>query len=404
MRPDLANLISKEEALSRLFSKWPPQPETEVVPLAECVGRVLAEDQFARYNLPLVRASTMDGVAVESQRFRNGVPDTSGWRMGVDFIRADTGDDFDDKYDAVIAIENVTLLENGGISILPQLNVFPGLNVKPCGTDLKEGALLAKAGTRLTVMDMTAIAMGGGAEVPVLRKPRVGFLPTGSELVPPGSPLSRGQNFDTNSLLVGELLRQMGAEPILHPIVRDDKAALTAAVEELLPRCDILLINAGTSKGGEDYCAGLLAEKGEVLFHGVAAVPGRPMSMAILEGKAAVNLSGPTFAAFYSMDWAVRAIVCRWLNQPIPQRVKVTATLTEKLQVPSFFSVMGAVRLERSPEGGYLATPLALRGPKSAGTAAALTANGVYISQLGEKTHEAGETIEVELLRGLEEI
>ncbi len=401
MRPDFADLISKEKALELLFSKWTPKAETEMVPLAQCVGRVLAEDQLAQYNLPMVRASTMDGVAVQSQRFQDGVPDTSGWRMGVDFVRADTGDDFDDRYDAVIAIENVTLLENGGISLLPKINVYPGLNVKPCGTDLKKGAVLAKAGTLLTVMDMTAIAMGGLWEVPVLRKPRVGFLPTGSELVPVGSPLKRGQNFDTNSLLVEELLRQMGAEPVMHPIVKDDKAALTAAVEELLPQCDILLINAGTSKGGEDYCAGLLAEKGEVLFHGVAAVPGRPMSMAIMEGKAAVNLSGPTFAAFYSMDWAVRAMLCRWLGQPIARRVRVTATLTEKLQTPPFFSSMASVRLERQEDGSYLATPLALRGPKSAGTAAVLTADGVYVSQVGEKSHEAGERIEVELLREL---
>ncbi len=401
MRPDFANLISKEKALELLFSQWTPEAETETVPLADCVGRVLAEDQFARYDLPVVRASTMDGVAVQSRRFRDGVPDTGGWRMGADFVRADTGDDFDDAYDAVIAIENVTLLENGGIEILPRINVYPGLNVKPCGADLKAGALLVKAGTLLTAMDMTALAMGGGAEVPVLRKPRVGFIPTGSELVPAGSPLRRGQNFDANSLLMGELLRQMGAEPILHPIVRDDRAALTAAVEELLPRCDILLLNAGTSKGGEDYCAGLLAEKGRVLFHGVAAVPGRPMSMAILEGKAAVNLSGPTFAAFYSMDWAVRAMVCRWLGQPVPRRARVTVTLKEKLQTPPFFSAMTSLRLERQGDGGYLATPLALRGPGSAGTAAALTADAVYVSRVGEKSHEAGETLEVELLREL---
>lgn len=398
MRPDLENLIPKEEALARLFDRWTPKKETEVIPLAEAAGRVLAADQFAGYDLPVVRASTMDGIAVKSERFANGVPDTSNWKLGVDYVRADTGDDFDDAFDAVIAIENVTMLEDGGIRLPEKINASQGFNVKPKGTDVRHGALLCKKGTVLTGLDMAAIGMGGAAVVPVVKKPRVAFLPTGSELVPVGAPLGRGQNFDTNSLLVPQMLRDMGAEPIVHAIVPDDPKRIAAAFDELLPAADIVLVNAGTSKGQEDYCARLLAERGEVLFHGVAAVPGRPISMAIVEGKPVVNLSGPTFAAFYSMDWAVRAMVCRALGIPVPKRQTVQAVLSQPLQLPSFFSVMSSVRLEQAEDGTYQATPLPLRGPKSVGTAAALTADAVYVSRLGEKAHAAGETIEVELL------
>ena len=113
------------------------------------------------------------------------------------------------------------------------------------------------------------------------------------------------------------------------------------------PDSDIVLVNAGTSKGGEDYSCHLLEEAGQVLFHEVAAVPGRPMSMALVQGKPVVNLSGPSFAAFYSMDWAVRAIVCRCLGVPVPVRETVEATLTETLQAPPFFALMAAFRVER---------------------------------------------------------
>lgn len=399
MRPDLENLISKEEALARLFDRWAPKQEAEVIPLAEAAGRVLATDQFAGYDLPVIRASTMDGIAVRSERFADGTPDTSHWKQGVDYVRADTGDDFDDAFDAVIAIENVKLLENGGIRLPEKINASKGFNVKPQGTDVRKGALLCGKGTVLTALDIAAIGMGGSAVVPVIRKPRVAFLPTGSELVPVGAPLQRGQNFDTNSLLVPQMLRDMGADPIAHAIVPDDPKRIASAFEELLPAADIVLVNAGTSKGQEDYCAKLLAERGEVLFHGVSAVPGRPMSMAIVEGKPVVNLSGPAFAAFYSMDWAVRAMVCRALGVSVPRRHAVQAILTQPLQIPPFFSVMSSVRLEQAEDGTYYATPLVLRGPNSAGTAAALTADAVYASKLGEKTHAAGETIEVELLR-----
>lgn len=401
MRPEFESLKQKDEALALLFARWTPAPGTERVPPAECAGRVLAEDVTAQYDLPVVRASQMDGVAVKSERFAEGRPDTSGWKLGVDYVRADTGDDFDDAYDAVIAIENVTLSPDGGIAIDPNAKVAPGFNVKPRGTEVRQGAVAAKAGTLLTVTDLAAVCMTGASEVTVLKKPRVAFLPTGSELVPVGSPLERGQNFDTNSPMLFAMLREMGAEPVLHPIVRDDKAAISAAIDTLLPQCDILLIGAGTSKGGEDYCAGLLAEKGEVLFHGVAAVPGRPMSMAILEGKPVVNLSGPAFAAFYSADWAVRALVCRWLGQSVPRRKRVTAKLAGRLMMPPFFSAMMAFRLERDAEGAYLATPLSHRGPRPAGSAAILAADAVYVSTPGEKAHEAGETLELELLRDL---
>ena len=397
MHPDFSGLVKKDDALARMFEKWTPVPTVETVPLIESSGRVLAEDQFAQYNLPVVRASTMDGIAVKSACFADGIPNTGSWTLGIDYVRADTGDDFDDAYDAVIAIEDVTFPEAGGIALSDGLQVKAGMNVKPCGKDVKQGSLLARKGCVLRPQDTAAIAMGGQASVPVLRKPRVAFLPTGSELIEVGKPLSRGQNFDTNSVMVAQMLREMGAEPILYPICPDKPESIRSAIADLLPQADIVLVNAGTSKGGEDYCARILKEYGEVLFHGVAAVPGRPMSMALIDGKPVVNLSGPSFAAFYSVDWAIRALVCRYLNVPVPVREQVTASLTQRFQTPPFFSMMSAFHVERRADGGYDASPVPLRGPKAAGSAAALTANAVYISALGEKAHEAGELIALEL-------
>ena len=401
MKADLTHLTPKNSAQAMLFAQWMPQPETERVPVWDCVGRVLAEDVIARYDLPVVRASTMDGVAVDSRRFADGVPDASAWKLGTDYVRADTGDDFADAFDAVIAIENVTILDQGGLAIAPDVKVTAGSNVKGRGADLKLGAVVLTAGTLLTVTDMAAAGMSGASEVTVLRKPRIGFVPSGSELVPTGSELKRGQNFDTNSPMVAAMLREMGAEPVMHPIVRDDKAALHEVVDELLPQCDILILNAGTSLGDEDYCAQVLAERGKVLFHGVAAVPGRPMSMAIVDGKPVVNLSGPAFAAFYSVDWAIRAMVCLWFGQPLPQRQRVKVKLAGPLQVPPIFSMMAALRLTREPDGTLTAVQLSTRGPNSAGGAAILTADAVYVSALGEKPHAPGEELEVELLRRL---
>lgn len=399
MRPDFSDLISKENALERLFSYWKPERKNEMISVADAAGRVLAESRYALYNLPVVRSSVMDGIAVRSVCFQNGIPDTSGWKYGIDYIRADTGDDFDDAFDAVIAIEDVTFSEDGKITLEPGINVKPGYQVKPCGTDVKKGAFLVAEGTLLTASDLAALAMGGIAEIPVVRKPVVSFLPTGSELAAVGEKLHRGQNFDTNSIMVKQMLREMGAEALLHPIVPDDPKEIEKAFDELLPGSDIVLINAGTSKGEQDYCARMLSERGKVLFHGVAAVPGRPMSMAIIDDKPVINLSGPAFAAFYSMDWAVRSVVCKYFGIPVPVRERITATLTESFRMPPFFSMMVSFQVEKTKDGSYTATPLALRGPKSAKTTEVLTANGVYITRPGEKPKDAGEQIEIELLR-----
>jgi molybdopterin molybdotransferase/putative molybdopterin biosynthesis protein len=404
MKPDFSSLISKQSALALVFSKWTPTQQTELVPLSQAVGRVLAEDQFAGYDLPVVRASTMDGVAVQSHRFAGGMPDTSDWKLGRDFVRADTGDDFDDAFDAVIAIEDVELLEDGGIRFTRPLEVKSGYQVKGQGADLKKGALLVPKGTRIDARALGALAMGGMWEIPVVKKPRVAFIPTGSELVPAGSPLRRGENFDSNSLLAQAMLEEMGAEPLLHPIVRDDPQALRDALQKVLPESDIVLINAGTSKGGEDYSYRLLEENGELLFHGVAAVPGRPMSIGVLGEKLLVNLSGPSFAAFYSLDWLVKALVARFLGVSVPVRETVRATLTQDLGTPPFFSQMAPFHLELAADGTYLATPISLRGPRSQGSAAALMADGVYITTPGQAPLKAGTEVEIELLKNRAEI
>lgn len=401
MREDSKHLIPKETALRLVWDYWHPIQTKEMVSILDAFGRVLAEDQYSKVNLPVFRASTMDGIAVHSERFADGIPEeTENWKLGVDYVRADTGDDFADGFDAVIAIENVEILEHGGIKFISEnVNVSKGFNIKPCGADVREGTLLVKAGTVLQAQDVAAIAMGGIGEVSVVKKPKVAFLPTGSELIPVGGMLKRGQNFDTNSLLIGRMLQEMGAEAILHSIVKDDPALVREALEKLLLQADIILVGAGTSKGGEDYSVHVLEERGNMLFHGVAAVPGRPMSVTMIEGKPVVNLAGPSVAAFHGMDWLVKALVSRALGVAVPVRERVTATLTERFQFPSHHSVMENMKIVQKEDGTYFATPVIRRGPKADGTVAALTANGVYITKIGEQPHEAGSSIEVELLR-----
>lgn len=109
----MASLPTRAQVLEALFQQWHPVEKTEIIPVKEALGRVLVHDQLSQVTIPVVRASAMDGVAVSSAGFQDGPPDTSNWKLGEDFCRADTGDDFDDRFDAVIPIEQADLSADG---------------------------------------------------------------------------------------------------------------------------------------------------------------------------------------------------------------------------------------------------------------------------------------------------
>lgn len=395
----MASLPTRAQVLEALFQQWSPVDKTERIPVQEALGRVLVRDQFSQVSIPVVRSSAMDGVAVSSAQFQDGPPDTSSWKLGVDFCRADTGDDFDDRFDAVIPIEQADLSADGRLTLRIQEPIFPGYNVRPRGSMIQTGELLAKKDRQLRPFDLACLTMGGVTHVEVYQAPRVAFLPTGSELVPPGTPLDRGQNIDSNSILAQGLLREMGAEPLSYPITRDRPADVAAALDQALEEADVVVINGGSSKGCEDFNARLLEERGAVLFHWVAAAPGKPMCVALIRNKPVINLPGPPLAVLYGMDWCIRAIVHRLLHKPLPRRQTICGILTEPISAPSDMEILCMMDVTPTADG-YFVKQKPWRGGSMAD---ALGAGAVCITELGRGNYQAGEPLEVTLLRGLED-
>ena len=393
-------LPTREQVLRDFFAAWTPEESVEHVPLQDAAWRITAEPLFSVNTIPVVRASGSDGIAVRSADFASGMPDYTTWREGEDFVRADTGDDFDDRFDAVIAIEEVDLVGDGRIAFIsPDVCVSSGSGVRKAGSTVRSGEKLIDADMPLRPVDLAALAMGGIAMVPVRKKPRVAFIPTGSELVPQGFAPRRGENVDANSIMVKNLLIKMGAQPLMFPIVRDEPEPLRQALHRALGSADIVIMNAGTAKGGEDFTFRLLGE-GRLIHHYVAAAPGRPLGLAVIDGKPVINLPGPTLGAFFGMDWCVRAAVYRFLHQPMPKRPTVKAVLTADLKTSPHMDNMCRIDIRRTASG-YEATPLNFHAQ---GAPVCLASAGMYISPVGESFIAKGETIEVELLRGEEYI
>jgi molybdopterin molybdotransferase/putative molybdopterin biosynthesis protein len=390
---------TRAEVLEKFFAAWEAPKRTELIATADAYGRVLAEDVFSLVDKPVFRASSMDGIAVKAAAFSGGLPCAEDWKLGIDYVRADTGDDFPDEYDAIVQIEDVTLLENGGVIFAEDTEgpVVPGWNVTPQGANIRKGALIGKRGTKLTPCELAALSIGAVARVTVFKKPLAVFIPTGNELVTLGTVPRRGQAVDSNSLMAVHLLREMGAEAAAYPIVKDDKAALSVAFDRALAEADIVVINAGTSKGEEDYCHALIAERGVQIAHGVASAPGKPMALGIVNGKPVINVAGPPVACFNGLDWCVRPIVAAFLEQPLPIRRKVKAKLAEKISAGGGerFEAIVRIDLEATPDG-YLAHPVSHR---SRHTTDALLAEGLYVTKLIPEPNGIGDTIEVDILR-----
>ncbi len=393
----LEESVTRKDALQLLRENWKFTAETEFVPLAQAGSRVTAQDIYSGNTLPVYRSSCFDGFAVRSAAFENGLPDPAGWVKGTDYVPADTGDDFPDEYDTIIAVEDVYYDEAGHLHFVDGFSFTKGDAVNPAGSLVKAGDLLVPAHTRLTPPLLAALAMGGIHQVPVVRRPRVVYIPTGSELVPAGIQPERGQNIEANGLMLSSFLAQWGADPICFPIVKDDKIRLEAALDEALKTADLVLINGGSSRGGEDFNATLLQEKASFFRHGVRAVPGRPVAISIVAGKPVINVPGPVLAAFLAADWCVSGLVHHYLGLPTPKRPSVTANLAVPLNKNPDFEMLLRVNLAKTAEG-FSVVPF----PHGSGVPAALRCDGLLTLPIGSTGCAVGDEVAVELLRELE--
>ena len=378
---------------------WDPLP-AESIPLAEALGRVTAAPVWARLSSPHYHAAAMDGYAVRAEETR-GASEATPLRLalGRQAFPVDTGDPLPPTTDAVIMLEHVQPVDNGrAIEIMAA--VPPWQHVRPLGEDIVASELVLPTNHRLRPQDLGAIAGCGHTSVLVYRRPRVAILPTGSELVPLGAPLQPGNIIEFNSLMLAAQATEAGCLVDRLPIQADDYATIRDAVTAALVDHDLVIINAGSSAGSEDYTAAVIADLGQVIVHGVAIRPGHPVVLGVAQGKAVVGLPGYPVSAALTFDLLVRPLLYRWQGMAPPSRPRVAATLARKVVSPGGLDEF--LRVTVGQVGDRLvAAPLA----GGAGVLMSLVkADGIVtIPRLCEGYH-AGETVEVELLRPLEVI
>jgi putative molybdopterin biosynthesis protein len=387
----------------------------EEIPLNElALGRVLAKPIWANISSPHYHAAAMDGYAVKADSTVTASPATPvELSISAQASYVDTGDALPGWADAVIPIENVELVTlphppaeepHQPPVIRIRAAITPWSHVRPMGEDIVATQLVLPAGQVLRPVDLGAIAASGHTMLQVARKPRIAILPTGSELVPVGLPVRAGEIIEYNSIALAAQVISWGAEATRFPITADDFELICQRVQEAMHQHDLILLNAGSSAGSEDFSARVVEKLGQLLVHGVAVRPGHPVILGMLgENQAQVPIIGvPGYpvSALLTGEIFVEPLIARWLGRPPSTPLKIKARLTRKVTTPAGDD--DYIRLAVGRVGDQiLAAPLS----RGAGVISSLVrADGITILPRGIQGLPAGSEVEVNLYRSPDEI
>jgi putative molybdopterin biosynthesis protein len=355
-RPELdqeqfLTVLSRDEAVARFRAALGPRPlGTEMVPLAGLVGRVLAQDVAAPVDTPPFDRSVMDGFAVRAADVAaatetapvllglNGETIACGSepRLSVAPGTATpiaTGGPIPRGADAVVMIEQTEPGGEGRLAVARA--VAPGQNIAFAGSDIARGETLLRKGTTIGAREIGMLAAVGLAQVSVWRRPRVAVISTGDELVQPGEALRPAAIYDSNGPIIAAALEENGCEPERFGAIPDEAALLEKAMREAHASCDAVILSGGTSKGAGDLTYRIVERLGApgIVAHGVALKPGKPLCLAVCDGKPVIILPGfPTSAMFTFHD--IVAPVLRILAG-LPERDEVQVSARLPVRVPS---------------------------------------------------------------------
>lgn len=318
-------MISFHEARSKMLEGIKPLP-SEKCPLTDLLGRVLAHDVTASFDIPPKDNSAMDGFAVIAADIANAteqnpitlhvIEDVPAGRVATkalkpgQAIRIMTGAQVPQGADAVVPVELTSKgIQNIEVRILKA--VKQGANVRRQGEDVKAGQLLIPKGTRLRPQEVGLIASLGLTDVLVYKQPVVGVLSSGNEIADPGQPLKPGQIYDANRFSVAGQVNEAGAKVNDYGIVPDDLNSIKNALNKASQECDVIITSGGVSVGDYDLMKQALSELGSMNFWQVKQKPGKPLAFGHINGKPVIGLPGNPVSSMVVCDQYVLPLLLK---------------------------------------------------------------------------------------------
>ena len=376
------------------------------VPVEDSLHRVTAEPVFARISAPHYHGAAMDGIALRAEDSFGAseaqpielelAPEPSARQRAFAYV--DTGQALPAWANAVVMIENVYPVAGSRIAI--RAAAAPWQHVRLVGEDIVATELLLPRGHCIRPFDIGALLAAGHVTIPVMPRPSVAIIPTGSELIEPGDETSPGAIIEFNSRVVAAFVSEWGGQPHRLSSVRDDLDLITSAVQAAVGEHDIVVVIAGSSAGEHDFTVSALSRLGEVLVHGIDIMPGKPAICALVDGKPVLGLPGYPVSAVVVCQQVLRPLVAKFLGRapepPETVRAVVPRKIPSKLGLEEFTRVTLGQVADR-----IVANPLG----RGAGVITTMVkADGfLRIPPLSEGIN-AGEEADIELLRPRAEI
>jgi putative molybdopterin biosynthesis protein len=409
------SVASRDEAEARFRSHLVLAPlGEETLPLAQCRGRVLARDVTAAVDVPGFDRSNVDGFAVRAADLEGARPDaprrlklnrevlTPGRTPhepigpGLATIIA-TGGMIPRGADAVVMVERTEFVDAADPAVDVSQPVASGAAVSAAGSDIGAGETVLRAGAVLGSREIAVLAAIGVGDVPVFRRPRVAVLSTGDELAPPGAAILPGQVYDSNGPMLAAAVEELGCVAVPFGIAPDDAASMEAAVDKAIAAADAVLLSGGTSKGAGDIAYRTVARFTDpgIVVHGVALKPGKPLCLAVTQGKPVVILPGFPTSATFTFHEFVAPILRILSGLPALRRETRTATLPVKMVSELGRTEYVLVSLAERPEGGLAAYPI---GKGSGAVTAFSLADGFFAIPAQSELAPAGSEVSVTLI------
>ncbi|MDO9550458.1 MAG: molybdopterin molybdotransferase MoeA [Methanoregula sp.] len=378
-----------------------PMPVTETITLAFSVGRILATEIASDTDIPGFDRSIVDGYAVRAA-------DTAGAGDAIPALLQCTGRIAMGQHDvdAVVGPGTCTYIPTGGVlpkgsdavvmveyteeaddTVLVKKAASHGENVLLRDEDFKQGERVFSPGRRISPQDAGVLAACGCASVTVAKKPVIGIISTGNELVPVTAVPGPGQVRDANASMLAAYLTEYGCTPKIYGIIADEQEAFETVLARAVPECDVVLLSGGSSKDDRDMTAAVIATMGEVLVHGIAIAPGKPTIIGRIANKPVFGLPGHPASAFVVLIAIVRPLLDRMLGIPLP--LQRTERATVAVNIPSQRGREEYVRV--TVENG-IATPLF---GKSGLLNTLIRSNGLVRIPAGSEGLEQGSCVEV---------
>ncbi len=364
----------------------------------QALGQITGSPVFASHSSPAYNAAAMDGIAVHFADLASA-SDASPIRLtGTQFQAVNTGNNLPQEFDAVVMIEDVHYVNEDEVELA--IPATPWQHVRTIGEDIVATELILPEGHTIRPIDQGAMLATGVTKILVKTAPQVLVIPTGSELIQPGTTPAPGQIIEFNSRILAGTLNEWGARASGAKPVSDDQEKLRAAIREAVQENDIVIMNAGASAGTRDYTSTVLAELGEVIVHGVATKPGKPVILAIVDNTPVIGLPGYPVSAILTMRLFVHEMIYSFMDMKMPAAQWATARMSRPMH--SAMGVDEFVRITLGQVGNELmATPAG----KGAGAVMSLVrADGILTLKAGSEGVGAGEEVEIELLRPLNDV